>query len=100
MSYSYFLFIPNGVSEHDTNYLIIEPNNSGFADDNLHKHKEKAKRIATIDYYLGNWIARKLTYPLIVPVFPRTESDWKIYTHALDRDVMLQKGNSLERLDN
>lgn len=99
-NYPYFLFIPNGVSEHNTNYLIIEPNNSGFADDDLHKHQEKAKRIATIDYYLGNWIARKLTYPLIVPVFPRTESDWKIYTHALDRDVMIQKGNSLERLDN
>ena len=99
-NYPYFLFIPNGVSEDKMNYLIIEPNNSGFADDDLHKHKEKAKRIATLDYYLGNWIARKLTYPLIVPVFPRTESDWKTYTHALDRDVMLQKGNSLERLDN
>ena len=70
-NYPYFLFIANGVSEDKMNYLIIEPNNSGFADDDLHKHKEKAKRIATLDYYLGNWIARKLTYPLIVPVFPR-----------------------------
>ncbi len=29
----------------------------------------------------------------------RPESDWKIYTHALDRDAILQKDNPLERLD-
>lgn len=97
--YPYFLFIPNGISEYEENYLIIEPNNSGFVDDDLQKHIEKAKRIVTVDFYLGNWVAQKLKYPLIVPVFPRPKSEWKIYTHALDRDVMFQKGNSLERLD-
>ena len=25
----------------------------------------------------------------LMPVFPRPETDWKIYTHALDRDSML-----------
>jgi hypothetical protein len=40
-----------------------------------------------------------LKYPLLVPVFPRPKSDWKIYTHALDRDAILQKNNLLERLD-
>jgi pimeloyl-ACP methyl ester carboxylesterase len=68
--------------------------------DNLEDHKEKARRIATRDFYLGNYLARELKMPLLVPVFPRPKSDWKIYTHALDRDVMLQKQTSLERLDN
>jgi len=97
--YPYFLFIPKGVLKNEKNYLIIESNNSGFADDDLQTHIDKARRTATIDFYLGNWTARKLKYPLIVPVFPRLKSEWKVYTHALDRDVMLQKGNSLERLD-
>jgi pimeloyl-ACP methyl ester carboxylesterase len=79
--------------------LAVEPNNSGFASDNLDEHIEKARRIATRDFYIGNFVARELSVPLLVPVFPRPMSDWKIYTHALDRDVMLQKGTSLERID-
>ena len=97
--FPYFLFIPNNVSPDKNIYIIIEPNNSGFADDDLKKHVEKAKRTATNDYYLGNYMAQELQYPLIVPVFPRSKSNWKIYTHALDRDVLLQKGHPLERLD-
>ena len=34
-----------------------------------------------------------------MPVFPRSKTDWKVYSHALDRDVILQKDNSLERID-
>ena len=34
-----------------------------------------------------------------VPVFPRPQTNWQIYTHALDRDVMHQKGNELERIN-
>jgi hypothetical protein len=48
---------------------------------------------------LGNYISQHLGFPLIVPVFPREKSSWRIYTHALDRDVMLQQGNALERID-
>lgn len=97
--FPYFLFIPDHVSQTEKTFIVIEPNNSGFADDDLQKHVEKAERTATKDYYLGNYVARKLKYPLIVPVFPRPATEWEIYTHALDRDVMLQKGNPLERLD-
>jgi len=97
--YPYFLFIPNQVSQTNKNFIIVEPNNSGFADDDLQKHVDKAKNTASNDYYLGNYMAKSLSCPLIVPVFPREESKWRIYTHALDRDVMLQKGNPLERLD-
>lgn len=98
-NYPYFLFIPAKISDEKELFIIIEPNNSGFADDDLKKHVEKAERTASKDYYMGNYVARKLKYPLLVPVFPRSQSEWKIYTHALDRDVMRQKNNQLERID-
>ena len=80
-------------------FMIVEPNNSGFAKDEFNEHVEKARRTATNDYYIGNYISLKLKYPLLVPLFPRPDSCWKVYTHALDRDVVLQKANNLERLD-
>jgi hypothetical protein len=97
--YPYFLFIPNSVSKDEMVYLIIEPNNSGFADDEFQKHIKKAKRTAINNYRIGNYIAQNLNYPLIVPVFPRPKTEWRIYTHAMDRDVMQQKDNPLERID-
>jgi hypothetical protein len=97
--FPYFLFIPDGISLDQEVFVVIEPNNSGFADDNFKKHIEKAGRTASRDFYTGNYIAQALDYPLLVPVFPRSLSHWKIYTHALDRDALLQKDNDLERLD-
>jgi len=98
-AYPYFLFIPEHAARQDEVYLIVQPNNSGFIDDDLQKHVESAKATATKDFFLGNYLARALEYPLLVPAFPRPETEWRIYTHDLDRDVMLQKGNSLERID-
>lgn len=97
--YPYYLFIPENTASYEQVYLIIEPNNSGFASDDFDEHVEKAKRIATLEFYAGNYIARNLQYPLLVPAFPRSKSQGQIYTHSLDRDVMLQKNTSLERLD-
>ncbi|MDF1576285.1 MAG: hypothetical protein P1P86_13940 [Bacteroidales bacterium] len=97
--YPYFLFIPDQVPAGQKSFVIVEPNNSGFADDDLQKHIEKAERIASLDFYPGNYVAQNLKYPLLVPVFPRQKSQWKIYTHALDRDVIIQKDKPLERLD-
>lgn len=97
--YPYYLFLPDNIDQHSELVFIVEPNNSGFASDLFQEHIDKAERTASKDFYAGNFISRNLKYPLLVPVFPRPESDWKIYTHALDRDVMLQKGNDLERLD-
>ncbi len=98
-NYPYFLFIPDEISIEKELVIIVEPNNSGFASDNFEEHIEKAERIASMDFYIGNYLSQNLKYPLIVPVFPRPKSNWKIYTHALDRDVILQKGNELERID-
>lgn len=97
--FPYFLFIPEGTSPQTETVLVVEPNNSGFADDDLQKHIEKASRTASRDYYLGSYVAQELKYPLLVPVFPRSKTNWQIYTHALDRDVMLGKNNELERID-
>jgi hypothetical protein len=97
--YPYFLFLPEQVPTDEKVWVVIQPNNSGRVDDDLQKHLESAKRTASVDFYLGNYVARALQYPLLVPVFPRPETEWQIYTHSLDRDVMLQKNNSLERID-
>ncbi len=97
--YPYYLFVPDNVANDKELTLMIEPNNSGFVSDDAKKHLEKARRIATLDFYAGNYVAQNLKLPLLVPVFPRSESQSKIYTHSLDRDVMLQKNTSLERLD-
>lgn len=98
-NFPYFLFIPDNMMAEKTAVLIVEPNNSGFVDDDFQRHIEKAERIASRDFYMGNFLASELEYPLLVPVFPRNKSTWRIYTHALDRDVMLQKDNDLERID-
>ena len=98
-NYPYYLFVPEDVPVNEKVFIMVEPNNSGFADDDLKKHLEKAKRIATKDFYMGNCVATNLNSPLVVPVFPRNKSEWRVYTHALDRDVMEQKNNTLERID-
>lgn len=98
-NFPYLLFIPDSIPDHKNLFLIVEPNNSGFANDDLKEHLKKARRTASKDFYIGNFVAERLKYPLLVPVFPRPAKDWKIYTHALDRDAMIQKNNELQRLD-
>lgn len=98
-NFPYYLFLPDHTPREDTLCLIIEPNNSGFASDDGDRHLEKAERTATRDFYIGNYLAVNMRLPLLVPVFPRRERQWQVYTHALDRDVMLQKGTDTERPD-
>lgn len=97
--FPYFLYIPEKMDTANSQFLIVEPNNSGFTSDDFDEHLEKAKRVASKDFYLGNFLARQLNYPLLVPVFPRPAENWHIYTHSLDRDAMNQRGNDLERMD-
>ncbi len=100
-NFPYYLFLPSGMDSSATGnlFLIVEPNNSGFVSDDMEKHREKAKRTASLDFYAGNYLSIALKYPLLVPVFPRPESQPTIYTHALDRDVMMQRQTKLERID-
>lgn len=98
-NFPYYLFVPEEISKSSEKFLIVEPNNTGLPIDDFKEHLEKAKRTASKDFYLGNYVARKLGAPLLVPVFPRSKSTGNVYTHSLDRDVVLQKNSDLERLD-
>lgn len=97
--FPYFLYLPPELPEDKLLTLVVEPNNTGFVSDDLDEHLDKARRQATNDFYLGNYVATELNLPLLVPAFPRPEQEWHIYTHSLDRDAALQKGNALERID-
>ncbi len=98
-AYPFYLFVPDDLPRGDSSWLVVEPNNTGFVSDRLRDHRKKARRTAALDYYIGNYVAVKLNAPLLVPVFPRLESQRLMYTHSLDRDVMMQKDTPLERID-
>lgn len=97
-NFPYYLFIPKEGLNSTKNTLIVEPNNTGSPTDDFDKHISEAKQQARSSQ-IGNFLSHKLNYPLLIPVFPRPDSIWQTYTHALDRDALLQKGNSIERLD-
>jgi len=96
-NFPFYLFIPAGIERDDKNYLFVETNNTGTATDDFEVHREKALRLAKRSY--PNRIARNLNVPLLVPVFPRPRSNWRAYTHALDRDCMETNEGKLRRLD-
>lgn len=98
-NFPYYLFLPEDLSGPQEKYLVVEPNNSGKVTDNFREQIEQAERNASRDFYLGNYASRKLNFPLLVPVFPRDKTTSQMYTHSLDRDVVLQQGNDLGRID-
>ncbi len=97
-NYSYVLFIPKGVQKNKLTQLLVEPNNTGITTDSISVHKKSAIKLASTSS-IGNNISTELKIPLLVPIFPRPGSKPLVYTHALDRDVMLEKNNKLERMD-
>lgn len=75
--------------------LLVQPNNSGTNSDDPGVHQKDA-------WWTGfgrHWLADELGVVLLVPAFPRPATDWKVYTHALDRDVLTTSRADLERLD-
>ncbi len=95
-NFPYLIRIPEADLTNEV-LLIVESNNTGVSDD-FDGQIESTKAFATGNG-LGPSIARELDLPLLMPVFPRTEREWQIYTHALDRDTMLISEGPLERLD-
>ncbi len=81
----------------DRTYLLVEPNNTGRISDDLNVHLEGAKKLSGTG--VGAYVAKRLDVPLLMPVFPRPETDWKIYTHLFDRDTMLIEDGPLRRVD-
>lgn len=94
----YILFIPKGTQLNKKTFLLVEPNNTGKLSDSIKIHREHAIYLASVSS-VGNNISTELRIPLLVPVFPRPASKPYTYTHALDRDVMLEKSPELKRLD-
>ncbi len=94
----YILFIPKGTPVNKKIFLLVEPNNTGKISDSMEIHKKYAIDLASVSS-VGNNVSTELKIPLLVPVFPRPASQPLMYTHALDRDVMIEKSLKLERLD-
>lgn len=94
----YILFIPKGTPINKKIVLLVEPNNTGKTSDSIEIHKESAINLATVSS-VGNNVSTMLKIPLLVPVFPRPSSQELIYTHALDRDIILNNSQELKRLD-
>lgn len=94
----YIIFIPKRTPLNKEIFLLVEPNNTGKISDSMEIHKEYAIDLASVSS-VGNNISTELRIPLLVPIFPRPASRPLVYTHALDRDVMLEKSPGLKRPD-
>jgi dienelactone hydrolase len=93
------LYVPAELREPNaanlTHTFLVLPNNTGKLNDSLEVHEEAVKKRVG----QAAAIAGMLKVAVIMPVFPRPESDWKIYTHALDRDSMLTDKKQYARFD-
>lgn len=96
-NFDYYLFLPKGLNVHKVNTILIESTNSGLSDDIEH-HMTGAK-LAASRSSVGNHVSNKLKIPLLVPIFPRSETNWKLYTHALDSETFNEMDTELERID-
>ena len=96
--FPYLLFVPNPAVAKRYPYLLVEPNNTGRSSDDVEVHRSGAVALAR-DSSVGNFVAKALGIPLLVPVFPRPSSAGDVYTHALDRDTILIADGPLRRLD-
>ena len=97
--YPYYLYVPKAMRENNNakkKYtLLVIPNNSGKLSDDLSVQEDDAKRRILND---GKWFDQ-LEVAVLIPVFPRSQTNWKIYTHALDRDVMTTDKKEFSRFD-
>ncbi len=97
-NYPYYLYLPLATARNKSQYLLVQPNNTGSPNDDLEVYDEDARHIA-VKSSIGNAVSRALGFPSLVPVFPRPEREWKIYTHALDRDTIWIRDGDMKRLD-
>lgn len=93
----YYLYVPKSLRLDAAGYasLLVQPNNSGRTSDDIASHR----RDAWMTGFERKRIADELGVALLVPAFPRTSRDWRVYTHALDRDVLTTRKPELARLD-
>ncbi len=99
-AYPYYLYVPKALREEakdgkKTHTLLVIPNNAGKLSDDFTVHEEDVKR----KFKQNVQIADRLGVALLTPVFPRPQTDWRIYTHALDRDAMTTAKKEFARFD-
>lgn len=98
-SYPYYLYVPADLRDASvrgrTHTFLVLPNNTGKLDDSLEVHEADVKKRMGQALAVGSM----LTVAVIMPVFPRPKTDWKIYTHALDRDSMVTDKKEYARFD-
>jgi predicted esterase len=97
--YPYYLYVPKALREtknaKKTQALLVLPNNAGKTSDDFTVHEADVQR----KIKNNGGIADRLKVALLMPVFPRPATDWKIYTHALDRDAMTTDKKEFARFD-
>lgn len=94
----FYVYVPRSLKSlrpGERTTLLVQPNNSGTTSDDPGVHRRDA-------WWTGferHAIADELGVVLLVPAFPRPASHWRVYTHALDRDVLTTARPELARLD-
>jgi pimeloyl-ACP methyl ester carboxylesterase len=95
----FYLYVSPGArtaaQNGDRQTILVQPNNSGANSDDQKVHRS--------DAWWTGWerqsVADELGVILLVPAFIRPGEDWKIYTHALDRDSLTTTRADLARID-
>ena len=95
-NFPYVLRVPLQLRSQDL-ALVVETNNTGNRDN--FQGTIDATKAAAAGNGLGPLVSEALKIPLLMPVFPRTNADPLVYTHALDRDTVLIENGSRARLD-
>jgi len=98
-NYPYYLHIPGEIRDGEVP-LLVQPNNSGKATDDFEEHRSAAEK--RINGGIPRQMGDALHVPVLIPVFPRPESDpvsGLVYTHQLDRDTLQLEDGPLERID-
>ena len=78
-------------------FLVVEPNNSSTGSDDYSFHLQMAHK--AILRSTSDPGFKQLGLPYLMPVFPRPRTQWKYYTHALDRDTLEWQQPNMERID-
>jgi len=98
-TYPYYLYVPaefRDLANRDkVQTILVVPNNTGKVDDDFAVHEFDVKR----RMITSGAAAAALKVAILMPVFPRPKSDWRIYTQALDRDSMVTGKQEYHRLD-
>jgi dienelactone hydrolase len=98
-AYPYYLYVPKAMrvakDAKKPRTILVIPNNSGKLTEDFSVQEDDVKQ----NIKNNGQIFSSLGVTVLMPVFPRSQSNWTIYTHALDRDVMLTDKKEFSRFD-